>query len=140
MKSQKTSSGSGPPANWLKIHYPADCTLTQPVCMKCRFEPEARGTFVPQMNYLKFASKCGDWLPNIKKQFDGKHRTYISTRPWHQKPNSRANLRLVVSIAKRHVGPARIFELMGDGNMSLMRARRNSTPWQCSALTPVGRS
>jgi RNA polymerase primary sigma factor/RNA polymerase sigma factor len=35
----------------------------------------------------------------------------------------RANLRLVVSIAKRHVGQAdNFFELVSDGNMSLMRA------------------
>ena len=35
----------------------------------------------------------------------------------------RANLRLVVSIAKRHVGPTQnFFELVSDGNMSLMRA------------------
>lgn len=35
----------------------------------------------------------------------------------------RANLRLVVSIAKRHVGPMEgFFELVSDGNMSLMRA------------------
>ena len=35
----------------------------------------------------------------------------------------RANLRLVVSIAKRHVGVAdNFFELVSDGNMSLMRA------------------
>jgi RNA polymerase sigma factor (sigma-70 family) len=35
----------------------------------------------------------------------------------------RANLRLVVSIAKRHVGPVEnFFELVSDGNMSLMRA------------------
>ena len=34
-----------------------------------------------------------------------------------------ANLRLVVSIAKRHVGPANnFFELVSDGNMSLIRA------------------
>jgi RNA polymerase primary sigma factor len=35
----------------------------------------------------------------------------------------RANLRLVVSIAKRHVGPGmNLFELISDGNISLMRA------------------
>ena len=35
----------------------------------------------------------------------------------------RANLRLVVSIAKRHVGPINnFFELVSDGNMSLIRA------------------
>jgi RNA polymerase primary sigma factor len=35
----------------------------------------------------------------------------------------RANLRLVVSIAKRHIGPSNnFFELVSDGNMSLIRA------------------
>ncbi len=35
----------------------------------------------------------------------------------------RANLRLVVSIAKRHLGPRdNFFELVSDGNMSLIRA------------------
>jgi len=35
----------------------------------------------------------------------------------------RANLRLVVSIAKRHIGPStNLFELISDGNISLMRA------------------
>ena len=35
----------------------------------------------------------------------------------------RANLRLVVSITKRHVGPSNnFFELVSDGNMSLIRA------------------
>ncbi len=35
----------------------------------------------------------------------------------------RANLRLVVSIAKRHVGPSKgFFELVSDGNVALMRA------------------
>src|SRR5208283_1620386 len=35
----------------------------------------------------------------------------------------RANLRLVVSAAKRYVGPAAdFFELVSDGNMSLIRA------------------
>jgi len=35
----------------------------------------------------------------------------------------RANLRLVVAIAKKHVGPAQsLFELISDGNVSLMRA------------------
>lgn len=35
----------------------------------------------------------------------------------------RANLRLVVSIAKKHVsGPQNLFELISDGNVSLMRA------------------
>jgi RNA polymerase primary sigma factor len=37
--------------------------------------------------------------------------------------NIRANLRLVVSIAKKHLGgPQGLFELISDGNVSLMRA------------------
>jgi len=36
---------------------------------------------------------------------------------------TRANLRLVVSIAKKHIhGPLSLFELISDGNLSLMRA------------------
>ncbi len=35
----------------------------------------------------------------------------------------RANLRLVVSIAKKYVGPTNnLFELVSDGNVSLIRA------------------
>ena len=45
-----------------------------------------------------------------------------------------ANLRLVVSIAKRHVGARDdFFSLVSDGNISLMRRSTNST-------TPAGTS
>ncbi len=79
-----------------------------------------------KMNYLKFkASK-------MRAKLDAEHpksilmehieRTYdeaVATK----NQIVRANLRLVVSIAKRHVGPAEnFFELVSDGNMSLMRA------------------
>ena len=55
----------------------------------------------------------------------------------------RANLRLVVSIAKRYVGPAEdFFELVSDGNMSLIRGCRSSMfrGVTVSAPTRVGRS
>ena len=56
----------------------------------------------------------------------------------------RANLRLVVSIAKRHVGPTQsFFELVSDGNVSLMRAVERFdylAGRTSSAPTPVGPS
>ena len=54
-----------------------------------------------------------------------------------------ANLRLVVSIAKRHMGLSEnFFELVSDGNMALMRAVENSTLPEASssARMPVVRS
>ena len=44
-------------------------------------------------------------------------------RSWPSRIRSFRNLRLVVSIAKRHAGPAQnFFELISDGNLALMRA------------------
>jgi DNA-directed RNA polymerase sigma subunit (sigma70/sigma32) len=54
-----------------------------------------------------------------------------------------ANLRLVVSIAKRHVGSSDdFFELVSDGNMSLIRAveKFDFAAATSSAPMPVGRS
>lgn len=79
-----------------------------------------------KMNYLKYkASRLRDTLnlnrpqsrlmDEIEKLYDRSvaAKTQIV----------RANLRLVVSIAKRYVGPTRdFFELVSDGNMSLLRA------------------
>jgi RNA polymerase primary sigma factor/RNA polymerase sigma factor len=79
-----------------------------------------------KMNYLKYkASKLREKLdlgrPKsgamdlIEKLYEGSVTT--------KNQIIRANLRLVVSIAKRHVGPAEnFFELVSDGNMSLIRA------------------
>ncbi len=78
-------------------------------------------------NYLKFkaarlredldegrSTKSGD-IEEIEKLLDEANR--VKNRI------VQANLRLVVNIAKRHVGPqTNFFELISDGNMSLMRA------------------
>jgi RNA polymerase primary sigma factor len=79
-----------------------------------------------KMNYLKYrasrlrakldpARPKGGLMDEIERLYD----EAVSTK----NQIIRANLRLVVSIAKRHVGPSQsFFELVSDGNMSLMRA------------------
>ena len=79
-----------------------------------------------KMNYLKYkASRLREkldldrpkssWMDQIEKYYDESVAT--------KNQIIRSNLRLVVSIAKRHVGPAEnFFELVSDGNMSLIRA------------------
>jgi RNA polymerase primary sigma factor/RNA polymerase sigma factor len=79
-----------------------------------------------KMNYLKYkASKLREKLDPARPkaalmdQVEHLHEEAVLTK----NQIVRANLRLVVSIAKRHVGPAEnFFELVSDGNMSLMRA------------------
>lgn len=77
-------------------------------------------------NYLKFkASKLRDQLDpsraksSLMDQIEELHELAVNTK----NKIIRSNLRLVVSIAKRHVGAAGdFFELVSDGNISLMRA------------------
>jgi RNA polymerase primary sigma factor len=79
-----------------------------------------------KMNYLKYkASRLRAKLDparprrNLMDQIERLYDEAVSTK----NQIIRANLRLVVSIAKRHVGPTQnFFELVSDGNMSLMRA------------------
>ena len=79
-----------------------------------------------KMNFLKFkATKLREKLDagrpksTLMEQIEELHEEAVATK----NQIVRANLRLVVSIAKRHVGPAEnFFELVSDGNMSLMRA------------------
>jgi RNA polymerase primary sigma factor/RNA polymerase sigma factor len=79
-----------------------------------------------KMNYLKFkAAKLREKLDlsqpksGLMDQIERLYEEAVATK----NAIVRANLRLVVSIAKRHVGPAEnFFELVSDGNMSLMRA------------------
>ena len=79
-----------------------------------------------KMNYLKYrASRLRAKLDPARPKrslMDRIERLYdeaVSTK----NQVIRSNLRLVVSIAKRHVGPTQnFFELVSDGNMSLMRA------------------
>jgi len=79
-----------------------------------------------KMNYLKYrAIKLREKLDparpksGLMDQVERYHDEAVATK----NEIIRANLRLVVSIAKRHVGPMdNFFELVSDGNMSLMRA------------------
>jgi RNA polymerase primary sigma factor len=79
-----------------------------------------------KMNYLKYrAGRLRNKLDPARPKrglMDEIERLYdeaVSTK----NQIIRSNLRLVVSIAKRHIGPSQnFFELVSDGNMSLMRA------------------
>jgi RNA polymerase primary sigma factor/RNA polymerase sigma factor len=79
-----------------------------------------------KMNYLKHkASRLREKLDlsrpksSLMEQVEKMYDESVATK----NQIIRANLRLVVSIAKRHVGPAEnFFELVSDGNMSLIRA------------------
>lgn len=79
-----------------------------------------------QMNYLKYKAarlraKLDPARP-MRKLMDAIEKAYdLAVETKNQ--IIRANLRLVVSIAKRHVNPTQtFFELVSDGNISLMRA------------------
>ena len=79
-----------------------------------------------KMNFLKYkASTLREELnPNQPKssvmdEIESLYEESVATK----NQIVRANLRLVVSIAKRHVGPVEnFFELVSDGNVSMMRA------------------
>jgi RNA polymerase primary sigma factor/RNA polymerase sigma factor len=77
-------------------------------------------------NYLKYkATKLREELTpsqpkaSLMDEIEAVYRQIVATK----NEIARANLRLVVSIAKRHVTPDQnFFELVSDGNMSLLRA------------------
>ncbi len=77
-------------------------------------------------NYLKYkASKLRDQLDyerpksSLMDEIEELHEQIVDLK----NQIARANLRLVVSIAKRHVKPDQnFFELVSDGNLSLLRA------------------
>ncbi len=79
-----------------------------------------------EMNYLKYrAHQIREKLdPTRAKTADLEEIERLQEEALARKNQIiRANLRLVVSIAKRHVGPSNnFFELVSDGNMSLIRA------------------
>jgi RNA polymerase sigma factor (sigma-70 family) len=79
-----------------------------------------------KMNYLKFrAAKLRETLVPAKAKTGEMDQIERLQEEALAVKNQiiRANLRLVVSIAKRHVGPSNnFFELVSDGNMSLIRA------------------
>ena len=79
-----------------------------------------------KLNYLKYkASRLREQLDparprsSLMDQIDRLYDEAVATK----NQIISANLRLVVSIAKRHVGPTEnFFDLVSDGNMSLIRA------------------
>lgn len=79
-----------------------------------------------KMNYLKYkAGKLVDRLDperpkaRLMNRIEKLYEESVATK----NEIVRANLRLVVSIAKRHMSPSRnFFELVSDGNMALFRA------------------
>ncbi len=87
---------------------------------------EQEGHLFRKMNFLKYqAAKIRDRLdPTRAKATDLDEIERLQEEALAVKNQIiRANLRLVVSIAKRHVGPSNnFFELVSDGNMSLIRA------------------
>lgn len=88
--------------------------------------PQQETHLFRKMNYLKYKASL------LRKQLDPQSpRTSLMDQieslyaeiTAAKNEIIRANLRLVVSIAKRHVAPnMNFFELVSDGNMSLMRA------------------
>ena len=87
---------------------------------------EQEGYLFRKFNYLKFKAtrlrEQVDPLHARSSQMDEIERLYDQAVVVKNQI-VRANLRLVVSIAKRHVGPTdNFFELVSDGNMSLIRA------------------
>jgi RNA polymerase primary sigma factor len=87
---------------------------------------EQEGYLFRKFNYLKYkATKLRGELDPLharSSQMDEIERLYDQAVTVKNQI-VRANLRLVVSIAKRHVGPTdNFFELVSDGNMSLIRA------------------
>lgn len=90
------------------------------------FTREQEASVFRKLNYLKYkASKLREGLDpaharsNVMDEIEKCYGEAVATK----NQIIRANLRLVVSIAKRHVGPTdNFFELVSDGNMSLIRA------------------
>jgi RNA polymerase primary sigma factor/RNA polymerase sigma factor len=87
---------------------------------------EQEGHLFRKFNFVKYmASKLREGLDpsRAKSSIMDEIERFYDQAVTTKNQIVRANLRLVVSIAKRHVGPAdNFFELVSDGNMSLIRA------------------
>ncbi len=87
---------------------------------------EEEGYYFRKMNYLKFKAaqlqkKIGNRRPKTKEmdEIEALLEKAVEVKNFL----IRSNLRLVVSIAKRHMRPStNFFEMVSDGNMSLIRA------------------
>jgi len=88
--------------------------------------PEQEVHLFRRMNYLKYkASKLREQLDPVrpKKTLMDRIEKLLQRIGGHEKRHCLGNLRLVVSIAKRHTTPSiEFFELVSDGNVSLIRA------------------
>ena len=102
-----------------------------PPYLRCLYDlpllrPEQERYLFRQYNYLKYRAD------RLRKKLDLNHIRSAQLRQTERilaqaeavkNRIIRANLRLVVSIAKKHAGgPMTLFELISDGNVSLMRA------------------
>jgi len=87
---------------------------------------EQEGHLFRKFNYLKYrAAKLRDSMDvnHAKNSVMDEIESFYDQAVAVKNEIVRANLRLVVSIAKRHVGQGEnFFELVSDGNMSLIRA------------------
>lgn len=88
--------------------------------------PEGEYALFRKMNYLRFIAhkQCAALDPGLATPADVDEIERLLGQAAEIKNQiTQSNLRLVVSIAKRHVAPGRdFFELVSDGNISLMRA------------------
>jgi len=87
---------------------------------------EQEAYYFRKMNYLKFcAARLRDQLDvsRAKSRVMDQIERYLDEAVDVKNMLIRSNLRLVVSIAKKHVKPgANFFEMVSDGNISLIRA------------------
>lgn len=121
---------SEPPASDARSHAPKPPPGLPPYLMGLYSIPllskQEEAFYFRKMNYLKFkAARLRDQLdvlrakPRVMTQIE----TYLEQAAEVKNHLTRSNLRLVVSIAKRHMKPgANFFEMVSDGNVSLIRA------------------
>ncbi|MBU0617086.1 MAG: sigma-70 family RNA polymerase sigma factor [Planctomycetes bacterium] len=88
--------------------------------------PEGERALFRKFNYLKYkADLLRQWIDpeNVNAQELDRVEDLLEQARKLKAQITQANLRLVVSIAKRHATPLRdFFEIVSDGNVSLMRA------------------
>jgi len=121
----------GPPPAVERKHYKPRIPPGLPAYLASLYElplltREEEGYYFRKMNYLKFKAgnlreKLNLTQPSARlmKEIEGLVRESVVVKNFL----IRSNLRLVVSIAKRHFKPqSNFFEMVSDGNMSLIRA------------------
>jgi RNA polymerase primary sigma factor/RNA polymerase sigma factor len=116
------SSSALPDATAVEGRLPAACRRTLPALYEVPLLTREQRHLFRKMNYLKYKQPAPRSSTVRPKRGHGPDRGLYRSRS-DQNEIISANLRLVVSIAKRHVGPVEnFFELVSDGNISLIRA------------------